>query len=171
MPPLDRPSPAAPLALAALCVLLACGGGGPKQVFSDTGHPLDHLDRAVIRILDDDYLVWLARTTEEKQQGLMGITEADLAPLPDGMERGMLFVWSVDVMPSFWMKDTTVPLDLAYIRDDGVITETHALQPLDETPVPASTPIRYALEVRQGVFAARGIGPGDVVQVPPEVSD
>jgi uncharacterized membrane protein (UPF0127 family) len=170
---LDAPAPsrATPLALLATFLLLACGGGGPKQVFSTGEHPLDHLDRAAIRIHDDDYVVWLAKTAEEQQQGLMGITEADLAPLPDGTERGMLFVWSVDVMPSFWMKDTTVPLDLAYVRADGVITETHALQPLDETPVPASTPIRYALEVRQGVFATRGIGPGDVVSIPPGVHD
>ena len=111
-------------------------------------------------IRDEPYLVWLAETPSEQARGLQGLTDEQLAPLPDGTERGMLFVFALDTEPEFWMRDTLVPLDLAFVRSDGSIAETHALEPLDETLVGPAEPVRYALEVRGGVFDARGIRPG-----------
>ena len=78
----------------------------------------------------------------------------------------MLFVFPNPAFLSFWMRNTFVPLDLAYIRADGTIAEIHSLTPLDETNVVASEPVQFVLEVNAGVLAAMGIGVGDPVLLP-----
>ena len=149
-----------------LLVLAACGGGGQVPEASEPEpHPLDHLEQAVVVIYDEPYLVWLAETPSAQARGLQGITEEQLAPLPDSTERGMLFVFPLDTRPEFWMRDTVVALDLAFIESHGLVAETHAMAPLDETLVQPAVPVRYALELRGGVFDARGIGPGTAVDL------
>ena len=78
---------------------------------------------------------------------------------------GMLFVMPKPERASFWMKNTTLPLSIAYINPAGVILEIHDLQPLDERPVPSAFPnIGYALEMEQGWFSENGILAGDRIQ-------
>ena len=70
-----------------------------------------------------------------------------------------------DEMMSFWMKNTLVPLSIAYIAQDGRILEIHDMQPEDLTPVRSSRSARYALEVPQGWYDRAGIAPGDRLDV------
>jgi uncharacterized membrane protein (UPF0127 family) len=140
--------------------LAACGGGGGATP------PAGGLaDFATARIAVDgvDFEVWVAETAAEHARGLQGATAADLQPLLDGTPRGMLFVFPIASRLGFWMRDTGVPLDLAYARADGTIVEVHALVPYDETPVVAGEPVVYALEAVAGTFLAQGIGPGSVI--------
>lgn len=77
---------------------------------------------------------------------------------------GMLFVFSAPQPLSFWMKNTTVPLSIAYISASGLIREIHDLKPLDEKAVGSEyDDLLYALEVPQGWFARHKILPGDRV--------
>jgi uncharacterized membrane protein (UPF0127 family) len=96
----------------------------------------------------------IARSADEKRQGLM-----HRRSLADG--RGMLFVFDRDQIMSFWMKDTLIPLSIAYIKSDGSIVEILDMRPLDESFVRSSRGVRYALEVPQGWFDRAGIRPGD----------
>lgn len=84
-------------------------------------------------------------------------------------DSGMVFVMPRIDHVSFWMKNTTVPLSIAYINASGVILEIHDLKPLDEKPVPSSFPtIAYALEMDQGWFAKNKVLPGDRIRgLPP----
>jgi uncharacterized membrane protein (UPF0127 family) len=66
---------------------------------------------------------------------------------------------------SFWMKNTLVPLSIAYIANDGRILEIYDMQPGNLTPVRSSRSARYALEVPQGWFDRVGITPGDRLDV------
>ena len=100
----------------------------------------------------------LAVTDEERARGLMHRTN-----LPEG--EGMLFVFDRDQRLSFWMKNTVIPLSIAFISSDGRITEIRDMRPLDLTPVVSVRSVRYALEVPQGWFARVGVGPGDVVRM------
>lgn len=111
---------------------------------------------------------WLADTEAQQRRGLMGVTEADLAPLPDGTPRGMLFRYPRDRRASIFMRGTGVPLDLAYATAEGRIVETHRLVPFDETSIVAREPVRYAFETLAGTFAARGIAVGDTLVPPAE---
>jgi len=84
-------------------------------------------------------------------------------------DSGMLFVMPRPERAAFWMKNTTLPLSVAYISPGGVIVEIHDLEPLDEKPVPSAFPnIAYALEMKQGWFAENGILAGDRIKgLPP----
>jgi uncharacterized membrane protein (UPF0127 family) len=103
--------------------------------------------------------VELARTNEERARGLMGRKS-----LRDG--EGMLFMFERDETLSFWMKDTVIPLSIAFIASDGRITEIRDMRPLDLSAVQSRRSVRYALEVPQGWFERTGIRTGDVLQLP-----
>jgi uncharacterized membrane protein (UPF0127 family) len=98
----------------------------------------------------------IARTEDERAQGLMNRKK-----LPDG--EGMLFVFDRDQILSFWMKDTLIPLSIAYISADGRIREIHDMKPGDLSPIRSSRSLRYALEVPQGWFSRTGTAVGDRV--------
>jgi uncharacterized membrane protein (UPF0127 family) len=103
--------------------------------------------------------VEIADTDAERQAGLMG-----RPILPE--DAGMLFVFEGEQALSFWMKDTLIPLSVAYIDAQGRIVDIQDMQPLDETPHPSSAPAQYALEVNQGFFEERGIAVGDTLELP-----
>lgn len=97
----------------------------------------------------------VADEIDERTIGLMGREE-----LAEG--QGMLFVFREPQALGFWMRDTLVPLSIAYINAAGVIREIHDMQPLDETPARSTfRDLLYALEVPQGWFHKNKILPGD----------
>ncbi|MCL2214397.1 MAG: DUF192 domain-containing protein [Treponema sp.] len=102
--------------------------------------------------------VEIADTDEERALGLMHRRE-----LADG--NGMLFVYERDDILSFWMKNTYIPLSIAFIAYDGRIINIKDMYPHDETPVTSSRSVRYALEVPQGWFSRTGVREGDTVMV------
>ena len=95
----------------------------------------------------------LATTFPERQQGLMG-----RAPLPDTI--AMLFVFAGDAVRDFWMQGTPSPLSIAFLDSTRTIINIEEMTPNTETIHRSTAPARYALEVRQGWFADRGIGAG-----------
>jgi len=95
----------------------------------------------------------LARTTEERQRGLMFREE-----VPDGT--GMLFAFDRPSVQSIWMKDTYVALDVAFLDASYRIVNIESLEPLDETIKQSTGPALFALEVRQGWFGEHGIAAG-----------
>lgn len=98
------------------------------------------------------FQVEVAATPHERAQGLMGRTYL----ATDG---GMLFVFNRPGRHCFWMRDTPLPLSIAFIDATGDIIRLADMEPRTETPHCPSTDIRYALEVRQGEFQRRGIRP------------
>jgi len=105
--------------------------------------------------------VEVADTDAERQTGLMG-----RAALPENA--GMLFVFEGEQALSFWMRDTLIPLSIAYIDAEGRIVDIQDMQPLDDVPphYVSAEPVRYALEVNQGFFEQRGVAVGDTVELP-----
>jgi uncharacterized membrane protein (UPF0127 family) len=101
----------------------------------------------------------IAQKQEERNKGLMHRKE-----LPDG--EGMLFIFEKDEVLSFWMKNTLIPLSIAFITSDGRIIDIKDMYPRDENPVFSSRSVRYALEVPQGWFSRAGVQSGDVVKIP-----
>jgi uncharacterized protein len=97
----------------------------------------------------------------ERERGLMDRTSL-------GEDRGMLFVFRREQPLSFWMKDTRIPLSIAYIDSKGRITDILDMKPLDDKPphYVSSEPVQYALEVNQGFFDERGVKVGDHVELP-----
>lgn len=106
----------------------------------------------------DTVLAEMAVTAEEKTQGLMHRED-----VPDGT--GMLFVYTDSRVRSFWMVNTYVPLDIAYLDSAFRVVDIQQLEPNDDTSRPSRAPAMYALEVRQGWFAEHGIQVGDVAEI------
>lgn len=76
----------------------------------------------------------------------------------------MLFVFEGHAIHCFWMRNTYVPLSIAFLRDDGSIVNIENMDPLQETNHCPSEPVRYALEVNQGWFAKRNVSPSTKVR-------
>jgi uncharacterized membrane protein (UPF0127 family) len=94
-----------------------------------------------------------------RARGLMGRTE-----VPAGM--GMVFLYPDDVRESFWMKDTLVPLSIAFVAADGRVVSVAEMAPCRADPCPTyapAGPYRYAVELAAGAFPAAGVGAGDRV--------
>jgi len=81
-----------------------------------------------------------------------------------GASDGMLFVFPRAAVQCFWMRNTYIPLSVAFLDDRGAIVNLADMQPLDDTSHCSAQPVRYVLEMNQGWFAQRGIGPRAVVE-------
>ena len=95
----------------------------------------------------------IAATEEHRATGLMH--RFSLAP-----DSGMLFVFDVPRVQSFWMRNTYIPLSIAFIDASGTVLNIEDMQPKDERPTFSSSPALYALEMRKGWFAQKGITAG-----------
>lgn len=104
--------------------------------------------------------VLLAETVEQRARGLMEVTDPDL-----GGYDGMLFVYDNDRIGGFYMKNTVLPLSIAYLDADGATVDALDMEPCppdtETCPTyPPSQPYRSALEVPQGDLDALGLVPG-----------
>ncbi len=99
----------------------------------------------------------IADEPHEQAAGLMGRTK-----LEEG--QGMLFVFPSPQHMNFWMRDTLIPLSIAYLNAGGLIREIYEMQPLEENSVSSIfNDLVYALEVPAGWFQQNGILPGDQI--------
>ena len=96
----------------------------------------------------------VARTPDERATGLMYRKE-----MPQ--HEGMLFVFDFAAQQCFWMKNTLLPLAIAFIADDGTIVDLDEMAPRTLDPHCSSRPVRYVLEMNQGWFRKKGLKPGD----------
>ena len=99
----------------------------------------------------------VAHTDRNRQLGLMHRTA-----MPT--QRGMVFVFTDDARHCMWMRNTLLPLSVAFLDRDGRILNIADMKPQTEDSHCAAGPARFALEVNQGWFAQRGIAPGAVVR-------
>ncbi len=77
-----------------------------------------------------------------------------------GPNEGMLFVFDQPQPHCFWMRNTLVPLSIAFLDDDGRIVNVEDMAPRTEDSHCSARPVRFALEMAQGWFARRALGPG-----------
>ena len=124
---------------------------------------VDELNAALVTIAADDgasveLAVRVADDSDSRGQGLMGVRE-----LPEGT--GMLFIWDGGEREGgFWMRDTLIPLDIAFVSSDQRIDAVMSMAPCTSDPCPTYDPgIPYvaALEVPAGWFEANGVEVGD----------
>ncbi|MDX9826916.1 MAG: DUF192 domain-containing protein [Spirochaetia bacterium] len=145
--------------LLALIVLFAGACSGKSNQVGAVDKPNPKLPTAVLRSGNVSLEVELAKTEEQRNRGMMFRKSLD-----EG--KGMLFVFESDQKMAFWMKNTSIPLSLAYIGSDGTIFQIIDLVPFSEDPQLSQRSIRYALEVPQGWFAKVGIQVGDRFDIP-----
>jgi uncharacterized membrane protein (UPF0127 family) len=106
----------------------------------------------------DTVLAEVAATSDERSEGLMYREQ-----VPDGT--GMLFVFPDNQVRSFWMANTYIALDIAYMDPSFRVVDIVAMEPLVTESYPSAAPAMYGLEVRQGWYAEQGIRVGAQAQI------
>ncbi len=140
-----------------LCLLLASGCAEPA------GPQPQRLPTVPIIVNGRSILVEIARTPEQRAMGMM--YRKTLGP-----DEGMLFVSPHAEYQNFYMKDTFVPLSIAFLDDDGVIINLDRMEPLSLRTHRSRLPCRLVLEMPAGWFAAEGLKEGDTIGLPDDLS-
>ncbi|HEX4819858.1 MAG TPA: DUF192 domain-containing protein [Acidimicrobiales bacterium] len=149
--------------------LLGCvtkGANNPADpYFASTGNrtPLAGFGETKVTVENaGSFLEWcllLAANDAQRAQGLMRVTDSKL-----GGYDGMLFHFHDDVQENFWMRNTPMPLSIAYVNKDGAIVSTADMAPCGDSPdcpnYPPAGPYRFTIEVPQGKLADLGIVEG-----------
>jgi hypothetical protein len=107
------------------------------------------------------WCVLLAETARQRTQGLMEVTDL-------GGYAGMLFVDDVEDDQSFWMKNTVMPLSIAWFDDEGGFVSATDMEPCEADPCdsyPSEGPARFALEVPQGELGDLGIDEDSTLRI------
>lgn len=110
-----------------------------------------------IRVGGISVTVEIADEPEARSRGLMNRDS-----LPE--DHGMLFVYPEEQILSFWMRNTRIPLDIAFIDRNGFILEIQQMEPHDDASHASKQPAMYALELRRGWFEDHGVEPGERVE-------
>lgn len=126
----------------------------------DISKPNPRLKTVTLKAGSTQVIAEVAKIEGERNRGLMFRKS-----LTDG--KGMLFVFETDQKVSFWMKNTSIPLSVAYMGSDGTILQILDLIPFSLEPRPSERSVRYALEVPQGWFDRGGLKVGDKFGIPP----
>ncbi len=148
------------LSLAAAVLLLAACSG------ADEAPAEPSLRTVALTVADADgravasLTAEVAAMPEERQRGLMFRQSL-------GEDEAMLFVFPAETGGAFWMKDTPIPLTIAFLAADGRVLDLLDGEPFDETLLWPAAPYRYALEVNAGWFARRGLAEGARIVLPP----
>jgi len=139
------------LATAALAAIAACAGAqeGPQ-----------HLGSIKINAGMHVLQVEVARSPRERETGLMFRRSM-------GTNEGMLFVFEQPGVQCFWMKNTLLPLSVAFVADDGTVVNVDDMKPQTLDSHCSTKPVRYVLEMNDGWFAKRGVKAGSTLQGAP----
>jgi uncharacterized membrane protein (UPF0127 family) len=132
--------------------LFGCDPGSESD-FMDTEAQLPPRGYAWVIFGNDTITAEIADTPQTRERGLMFRDE-----LPD--DEGMLFIFDGEAVRSFWMENTFIPLDIAFIDRTLAIVDIRQMQPQTQVLHTSSAPAMYALEVPQGQLATRGITVG-----------
>lgn len=155
MPPDNRQTPSGPIrmkpssfirCLAALAIALMGHAAIAQQ-------PQQGLPKLTLNAGMHNVHAQVAATADQRQTGLMYRREM-------ASNEGMLFVFDEPSQQCFWMRNTLLPLTIAFVADDGTIVNLADMQPLSEQSHCSTKPVRFALEMNQGWFAKRGIAAG-----------
>lgn len=138
------------LLLSRLLMALMATGALAQNAWSQT-LPAETLNVRFFQITAE-----IAKTPNQRTKGLMG--RQSLPP-----SHGMLFVFEQAEQQCFWMRNTPLPLTIAFIADDGKIVNFADMTPFSEQAHCSAQPVRYALEMEQGWFKKRGVLVGDPI--------
>ena len=157
------------LMVALAAVLPACGSvdagvrgtdvatNGEQAAETGTGAVSQALELVPLRVGGIEIQVEIADDADERQRGLMYRESLE-------ENQGMLFVYPEQRTLGFWMKNTLIPLDIAYIDREGRIVDIQQMEPQTTETHDSAAPAMYALEMNQGWFEANGIRIGDLIE-------
>jgi len=139
-------------------ILIGCGEESAERTPSPTPTPTS-IPKETIRIGEKEISVEIADTPESRHRGLMFRVSLE-------KDSGMLFVFDKPGYHKFYMKNTRIPLSIAFIKKDGTIADIQDMPPFeDKKRYFPRVKVSYALEMEQGWFQENDVKPGDKVQL------
>jgi hypothetical protein len=144
--------------LIALAIVIACGGGSSASPIVDSPQTI-----AITFDTGAMLQVEIANTSAERALGLMNRSSL-------GADAGMLFAFPADTQAWFWMKNTLIPLSIAFVRADGTIVHIEDMQPQTLTSHYSTERYRYAIEANQGWFASHDIAVEQKAEIPSDIT-
>ncbi len=135
--------------LLGIALLLGCSSRHPK--------PKSDLPIVSLKLGGQEIWVEVANKEATRDLGLMFRQAMD-------WNSGMLFVFPDSATRAFWMKNTVIPLSIAFMDEKGIIENIAEMQPQNEESIWSKGPAKYALEMNAGWFTKEGLKPGDTVE-------
>lgn len=135
------------------------GCNGNQSANAQTDGRAQSLATVNMDIGNKKFVIELALTDDQQQMGLM---YRDSMPA----DHGMIFVFPDEQERSFWMKNTRIPLDIAYLDKTGKVVSIKQMRPFDLTGVNSEKPAKYAIEFNVNVASQAGLKVGDTVKIP-----
>lgn len=166
-------------------LLLVLGCGGSSNTVADTGsqdtgqgggqnndpnfnpnrtYQLKDLVTTELKIGEHKFTAWVMDTDAKRAEGMMHLKNEDFRD-----DQAMIFVFPQARELSFWMRNTLVDLDIAYLDKNKKIIRTGTMKALDETGFPSAGAAQYAVEFRAGLLKKKAIGKGMTVEFPDTV--
>lgn len=169
--PGDAPKPESPAPMVQSTPPSAVGQGASeagqnqRRNIPDRQFQLSDLETAKVKIGKHEFTMWIMDTYDKRMEGMMFLENKDFKD-----SEGMIFVFPSAEPQRFWMKNTLVPLDIAYVGARRTILNTYTMRPLDTTSDYSSAGnSQWVLEFRAGLFKKLGIKAGDKVEIPANV--
>ena len=140
-----------------LLVLLLVGSSFLLGGFSCRPKPKSDLPVLALKLGGQEVWVEVANKEATRSSGLMFRQAMD-------WNNGMLFVFADSQTRAFWMKNTLIPLSIAFLDEKGTILNIAEMQPQNEESIWSNGPARFAIEMNGGWYSKEGVKPGDVVE-------
>ncbi len=136
-----------------------------RRLVADRNFQLDDLEVVKVKIGEHEFKLWVMDTYAKRMEGMMFLQNADFKD-----DEGMIFVFDRAEYQRFWMRNTLVPLDIAYIDQRKRIINIYTMKALDEVGDYSSrAPAQFVIELRAGMMAKKQIKPGMAVEIPASV--
>lgn len=134
---------------------------GTHRTIASRRFQLDALEVVKIKIAGKEFNCWVMDTDVKMEEGMMYLEQSDVAD-----NECMVFVFGDEQPLSFWMRNTRIDLDIAYLDQARKIVTIRTMKAFDETPVPSRKPAMYAIEFKSGTLKKIGAKEGQVVEMP-----
>jgi uncharacterized protein len=133
----------------------------PAQTAAPDAPAVEPMAKVTLHLGKVSLTTEIAATSAQQERGLMYVTKL-------GDNEGMIFLLPQVTTATFWMKNTLIPLSIAFIDKNGVILEIHDMKPMDETITRSdSDKVAYALETNLHWFSLNDVKPGDKIDPAP----
>ena len=127
-------------------------------------YQLGELQVVEVKIGQNKFNTFVMDTMSKQQEGMMHLDDQDTKE-----SDAMIFVYPSSRIMSFWMRNTRVPLDIAFVNEKKVIVNVETMKPFDENSTFSKSSAIYAIEFKAGVCKKLGIKSGMKVEIKPEV--
>jgi uncharacterized membrane protein (UPF0127 family) len=128
-------------------------------------HQLKDLKQVEVKWRDRVFRLFVMDTESKRGEGMMFLQDSDVQD-----DEGMIFVFRDSQPRRFWMRNTLIDLDIAYLKPDGTVLNTYTMKRLDETTDYSSRgPAKFVIELKAGTMRRLGIAEGTRFEIPAQV--